>query len=616
LKILGISAYYHDSAACLVENGQILAAAQEERFTRLKHDASFPENAIKFCLKANHLALSDIDIIVFYDKPFLKLERILETYYHEAPLGWWQFIHAMPSWLQEKLFFKSTIKKALKSIAQIDFKKCKLLFSEHHLSHAASAFYPSGFEEAAILTIDGVGEWATASICHGKGREITILKEMHFPDSLGLLYSSFTYFLGFKVNSGEYKLMGLAPYGNPESEQTKDFIEAIKSEIVSIGETGAIRLNKRYFAFTTSLKMIKTKKWEKLFGMAKKNEEDAITQDHCNLALAIQIVTEEIVFAMAKYAKEVTGVSNLCMAGGVALNCVANGKLQSAELFDNIFIQPAAGDAGGALGAALAIEHLYLQNERQVAVQKMSTAYFGPEFSNNSISRVIEREGLVATHFDDVELIDEVAHLLAEDKAVGWFQDKMEFGPRALGNRSILANPMSTEMQQKLNVKIKKRESFRPFAPIMLEEEMPNFFDEHTPSPFMLFVHPLKPSKRSSLPNDYHKIPLMERLRVIRSEVPAITHVDFTARIQTVNWYQNLKITNLLKRFKELKGIGVLANTSFNVRGEPIVCNPLDALRCFMNTDMDVLVMGNFILERENQPKGLFLKYQQEFKKD
>jgi carbamoyltransferase len=616
LKILGISAYYHDSAACLVENGQILAAAQEERFTRLKHDASFPENAIKFCLKANHLALSDIDIIVFYDKPFLKLERILETYYHEAPLGWWQFIHAMPSWLQEKLFFKSTIKKALKSIAQIDFKKCKLLFSEHHLSHAASAFYPSGFEEAAILTIDGVGEWATASICHGKGREITILKEMHFPDSLGLLYSSFTYFLGFKVNSGEYKLMGLAPYGNPESEQTKDFIEAIKSEIVSIGETGAIRLNKRYFAFTTSLKMIKTKKWEKLFGMAKKNEEDAITQDHCNLALAIQIVTEEIVFAMAKYAKEVTGVSNLCMAGGVALNCVANGKLQSAELFDNIFIQPAAGDAGGALGAALAIEHLYLQNERQVAVQKMSTAYFGPEFSNNSISRVIEREGLVATHFDDVELIDEVAHLLAEDKAVGWFQDKMEFGPRALGNRSILANPMSTEMQQKLNVKIKKRESFRPFAPIMLEDELANFFDQDTPWPFMLFVHPLKQSKRSSLPNDYYDMPLMDRLRVIRSEVPAITHVDFTARIQTVNRDQNLKITNLLTRFKELKGIGVLANTSFNVRGEPIVCNPLDALRCFMNTDMDILVMENFILEKENQPKDLFSKYQQQFKKD
>jgi carbamoyltransferase len=616
LKILGISAYYHDSAACLVENGQILAAAQEERFTRLKHDASFPENAIKFCLKANDLALSDVDIIVFYDKPFLKLERILETYYHEAPSGWWQFIHAMPSWLQEKLFFKTTIKKALKSIAQIDFKKCKLLFSEHHLSHAASAFYPSGFEEAAILTIDGVGEWATASICHGKGREITILKEMHFPDSLGLLYSSFTYFLGFKVNSGEYKLMGLAPYGNPESEQTKDFIEAIKSEIVSIGETGAIRLNKRYFAFTTSLKMIKTKKWEKLFGMAKKNEEDAITQDHCNLALAIQIVTEEIVFAMAKYAKEVTGVSNLCMAGGVALNCVANGKLQSAELFDNIFIQPAAGDAGGALGAALAIEHLYLQNERQVAVQKMSTAYFGPEFSNNSISRVIEREGLVATHFDDVELIDEVAHLLAEDKAVGWFQDKMEFGPRALGNRSILANPMSTEMQQKLNVKIKKRESFRPFAPIMLEDELANFFDQDTPWPFMLFVHPLKQSKRSSLPNDYYDMPLMDRLRVIRSEVPAITHVDFTARIQTVNRDQNLKITNLLTRFKELKGIGVLANTSFNVRGEPIVCNPLDALRCFMNTDMDILVMENFILEKENQPKDLFSKYQQQFKKD
>lgn len=616
MKILGISAYYHDSAACLVENGQILAAAQEERFTRLKHDASFPENAIKFCLKANDLALSDIDIIVFYDKPFLKLERILETYYHEAPFGWWQFIHAMPSWLQEKLFFKSTIKKALKSIAQIDFKKCKLLFSEHHLSHAASAFYPSGFEEAAILTIDGVGEWATASICHGKGREITILKEMHFPDSLGLLYSSFTYFLGFKVNSGEYKLMGLAPYGNPESEQTKDFIEAIKSEMVSIGETGAIRLNKKYFTYTTSLKMIKTKKWEKLFGMAKKNEEDAITQDHCNLALAIQIATEEIVFAMAKYAKEVTGASSLCMAGGVALNCVANGKLQSAELFDNIFIQPAAGDAGGALGAALAIEHLYLQNERQVAVQKMSTAYFGPEFSNNSISRVIEREGLVATQLGDVELIDEVAHLLTEDKVVGWFQDKMEFGPRALGNRSILANPMSTEMQQKLNVKIKKRESFRPFAPIILEEELTNFFDENTPSPFMLFVHPLKPSKRNSMPKDYHNMPVKERLRVIRSELPAITHVDFTARIQTVNRDQNLKITNLLKRFKELKGIGVLANTSFNVRGEPIVCNPLDALRCFMNTDMDVLVMGNFILEKDNQPKDLFSKYKQEFKKD
>ena len=616
MKILGISAYYHDSAACLVENGQILAAAQEERFTRLKHDASFPENAIKFCLKANDLALSDVDIIVFYDKPFLKLERILETFYHEAPLGWWQFIHAMPSWLQEKLFFKSTIKKALKSIGQIDFKKCKLLFSEHHLSHAASAFYPSGFSEAAILTIDGVGEWTTASICHGKGREITVLKEMHFPESVGLLYSSFTYFLGFKVNSGEYKLMGLAPYGNAESEQTKDFIEAIKSELVSIGETGAVRLNKKYFAYTTSLKMIKTKKWEKLFGIAKKNEEDAITQDHCNLALAIQIVTEEIVFAMAKYAKEVTGASNLCMAGGVALNCVANGHLQSAGLFDSIFIQPAAGDAGGSLGAALAIEHLYLQNERQVAAQKMNCAYLGPEFSDASIHRVIEREGLVAKQLDDVELIDEVAHLLAEDKVVGWFQGKMEFGPRALGNRSILANPMSTEMQQKLNLKIKKRESFRPFAPIMLEEEMANFFDEHTPSPFMLFVHPIKQAKRKEVPENYTSLSLMDRLKVLRSELPAITHVDFTARIQTVSETQNAKITTLLRQFKALKGVGVLANTSFNVRGEPIVCNPLDAIRCFMDTDMDVLVMEDFILEKDNQPKDLFSKYQQQFKKD
>ena len=616
MKILGISAYYHDSAAALIENGIIISAAQEERFTRVKHDASFPKNAIEFCLNSNNLLLADIDTVVFYDKPFLKLERILETYYRNAPKGWWQFINAMPAWLKEKLFLKSTIKKALKEIDFVDFKKTKLLFSEHHLSHAASAFYPSGYNEAAILTIDGVGEWATASICKGQENSITVLEEMHFPNSSGLLYSAFTYFLGFKVNSGEYKLMGLAPYGNPNDKQTLEFVRLIKSQLVSISDTGFIKLNQDFFSYTTSFRMIHTKKWEKLFSISIRKDNDELLQHHCNLAFAIQTVTEEIVLKMTKHAKHITNAKNLCLAGGVALNCVANGKLKEEKIFDNIFIQPASGDAGGAVGAALAVYYLHYQKERFVDKHALKNIFLGPGFSDNSILRVLERHQLNYTKVDDTTLVQSAAKHLNEDKIIGWFQGSMEFGPRALGNRSILANAGSTEMQQKLNLKIKKRESFRPFAPIMLESEIKNYFNETDTSPYMLFVHKIKEDKQNALPTNYYDLSLADRLRIKRSDIPAVTHLDFSARIQTVNAEQNKLIYELLKEFKGLNGKGILVNTSFNVRGEPIVCTPKDAIFCFMNTDMDVLAIGNYLLLKEKQPKAIFYTFEQTFNKD
>ncbi len=616
MKILGISAFYHDSAAALVCDGEIISAAQEERFTRKKHDESFPTNAVKFCLESNNLILEDIDFIVFYDKPFLKLERILETFYRNAPRGWRQFVYSMPLWLKEKMFLKSTLKKALKEIGNFDKKKTKLLFSEHHLSHAASAFFCSSFKDAAILCIDGVGEWATASISKGVNNKIELLEEMHFPNSVGLLYSSSAYFLGFKVNSGEYKMMGLAPYGNPNASETIDFKEKIKSNLVQIFEDGSIVLAEEYFSFTTSLKMISKKKWEALFKISLRSEESPLTQTHCNLALAIQQVTEGIVLRMAKHAKELTGSDYLCMAGGVALNCVVNGKIKDENLFKDIFIQPAAGDSGAALGAALAVNYMYLNNERVSEQNSFKSAFLGPEFNNAQIVDTLESLQMDFTKLEDLDLLSQVSNYLKEGKVVGWFQGKMEFGPRALGNRSIIADASNKEMQTKLNLKIKKRESFRPFAPIMLQEEFDEYFGINESSPYMLFVHKIKAEKRKPIPANFYALPLLERLKIKRTNIQAITHLDFSARIQTINESQSKKTTDLLKQFKQDTGTGMLVNTSFNVRGEPVVCTPKDAVYCFMNTEMDILVIENFVLVKENQAKELFSSFEQTFKKD
>jgi carbamoyltransferase len=616
LKILGISAFYHDSAAALVSDGEILSAAQEERFTRIKHDESFPTNAIQFCLESNNLTLEDINYIVFYDKPFLKLERILETFYNNAPKGWKQFVYSMPLWLKEKMFLKSTIKKALKEIGTFDKNKTKLLFSAHHLSHAASTFFCSPFEDSAILCIDGVGEWATASISKGIGNNIEMIEEMHFPNSVGLLYSSFTYFLGFKVNSGEYKMMGLAPYGNPEDEETISFKSKIETTLVEIFEDGSIQLKEKYFSFTTSLKMINTKKWESLFNINLRNAETPLTQKHCNLALAIQQVTEDIVIKMAKQAKKITGSQYLCMAGGVALNCVVNGKLKEENIFKDIFIQPAAGDAGAALGAALAVNYMYLNNERKAEKHIFKSAFLGPAFTEEEIESSIINLKLDYTKLTKENLFEQTSAYLKKGKVVGWFQGKMEFGPRALGNRSIIADAANENMQTKLNLKIKKRESFRPFAPIMLQEEFNEFFGINEASPYMLFVHKIKKEKRKWLPDNFYDLPLLERLKIKRTNIQAITHLDFSARIQTIDETQSKETTKLLQQFKKDTGTGMLVNTSFNVRGEPIVCTPKDAIYCFMNTEMDVLVIGNYVLLKENQAKELFSSFKQTFKED
>jgi carbamoyltransferase len=608
MKILGISAYYHDSAACLIEGEEILAAAQEERFTRLKQDESFPVEAIKYCLQEAALNLEDLDAIVFYDKPFLKFERLIETYYNTAPKGLWTFVKAIPIWLKEKLFLKSTIKKALQEIGGVDFKKTPLLFSAHHLSHAASAFYVSPFEESAILTIDGVGEWATASIALGKGNQIAMKAEMHFPDSLGLLYSSFTYFLGFKVNSGEYKLMGLAPYGNPDDEETNRYIRIIKEELVTIFEDGSIAMNQSHFKYMWGLKMIKEKSWEQLFGFPTRLPETPLTKQHFNLALAIQIVTEEIVLLMAKHAKKLTGSNKLCLSGGVALNCVANGKLNAEGIFEEIYIQPAAGDAGGALGAAFAVLYMHFGLERTIipSTDKMQGAYLGPHYNPLQIRRAIERIGANYSEEPSQEkLLNTLVEHIAAGDAIGFFQGRMEFGPRALGNRSILADPRNPEIQKKLNLKIKQRESFRPFAPVLLEEELQTIFEHASPSPYMLLVDWFKATERNQLPTDYFKQDLSEMLYYERTKLPAVTHIDFSARLQTVTAESNPILHDLLRKFKDKTGIGVLVNTSFNLRGEPIVCSPEDALKTFFSTEMDVLCMENFILLKVNQDKKI-----------
>ena len=607
MNILGISAFYHDSAATITQNGEIIAAAQEERFTRIKHDPAFPTKAVEYCLLESGLTLDKLDAIVFYDKPLLKFERLLETYYAFSPSGLRSFLTAIPVWLKEKMFLKRMLYEELFKIGEFDKKKVKLLFPEHHLSHAASAYYPSPFKEAAVLTIDGVGEWATASICHGKGKNMTILKELKFPHSLGLLYSAITYFAGFKVNSGEYKLMGLAPYGDPNSERTLRYADIIRTKLIDIQSDGSIWLNQDYFDYATGLRMVKDKKWEELFGFARRESETNLQPEHCDFALAAQIVTEEIVILMAKEAKRLTGSDNICLAGGVALNCVANGKLQNAKIFKNVYIQPAAGDAGGALGAALVGEYIYFGQERKVdtnAIDSMKGSYLGPEFSDVDTRLMSKRYNAVYTHYENFEqLAAKTATALADGNVVGWFQGRMEFGPRALGGRSILGDARNEEMQKKLNLKIKYREGFRPFAPSVLAEDATEYFELEGNSPYMLLVHNVQEKRRKKLPDNYRALPLMEKLYYLRSDLPSITHIDFSARIQTVHKETNPRYWTLIDQFKQQTGYGLVVNTSFNVRGEPIVCTPEDAYKCLMRTEMDFLVIGNFIFDKKDQPE-------------
>ena len=599
--ILGISAYYHDSAAALIVDGEIIAAAHEERFTRKKHDSSFPVNAAKYVLKEAGIEYDDLTAVSFYDKPYIKFERLLETYHAFAPRGLRSFLSAVPVWIKEKLFMKKMLKDEL---AKLGSGKVPILFPEHHLSHAASAFYPSPFEEAAILTIDGVGEWATTTIGHGKGNEIEMVEELHFPHSLGLLYSAFTYYTGFRVNSGEYKLMGLAPYGNPDSARTKEYKEKIYSELVDLREDGSILLNMKYFNYATGLKMTNDKKWTDLFGIPPRNAESEISQEYMDMALAIQQVTEEIVIKLAETAKKLTKSDYLVMAGGVALNSVANGKLLAKGLFKDIWIQPAAGDAGGALGAALLGWYLW-KGEKRVVQNKpdaMKGAYLGPEFAESDILGVIRRYDASYQHFEDFdELTKVVAKKIADGNVIGWFQGRMEYGPRALGNRSILGDSRNPEMQKKMNLKIKYREGFRPFAPTVIEEDIEEFFVLDRPSPYMLLVIPVQKKRLNPLPDGYHDLPLYDRLYHLRSDVPSITHIDYSARIQSVNKDTNPRYWKLINEFKKQTGYGVIVNTSFNVRGEPIVCTPDDGFRCFMRTEMDYLVLGNYLFEKTQQ---------------
>ena len=620
--ILGIAAYYHDSAAALIKNGEIIAAAQEERFTRVKHDPAFPSNAVQFVLEEAGITLNDVEQIVFYDKPLLKFGRLLETLHAEAPRGIQSFVSAIPVWVKEKLFLRKMIKTALAPFLSSPTATMPgILFPEHHLSHAASAFFPSPFQEAAILTVDGVGEWATTTICHGQGNGITLLKELTFPHSLGLLYSAFTAYCGFKVNSGEYKLMGLAPYGNANAEQTKEFKQKILQELVDVRPDGSFVLNKKYFAFTTELKMYHAPLWEKLFGLAPRTpEEDTIDQAYMNMAYAIQEVTEEIVFALAKTATELTGCKNLCLAGGVALNCVANGKLLRSNCFDNIWVQPASGDAGGSLGAALATHYIYNNAPRIAdgANDSMQGSYLGPVFGDESIGKTAKKFKAPFTYFSTYEeLFPVVSDLLAQGMVVGMFQGRMEFGPRALGNRSILGDPRNPEMQKKLNLKIKYREGFRPFAPAVMEEHCQEYFAISGNSPYMLIVSDVAESIRQPLPENYQDMGMWERLYCPRSTLPAITHVDSSARIQTVSKHTNPEFWGLLHSFQERHNCPVLVNTSFNVRGEPVVCTPEDAFTCFMRTEMDYLVMGKYLFSKQEQtPLAEDTDWQAQFTKD
>jgi carbamoyltransferase len=596
MKIIGISAFYHDSAACLVEDGKIVAAAQEERFTRIKHDHSFPVNAIRYCLAESNTQGNQLDAVAFYDKPLLKFHRILETYLGVAPWGLRSFMRALPLWLRQKLWIPVEIEKSLK-LAGIDMPE-KVYFPEHHESHAASAFYPSPFEEAAVLTIDGVGEWATSTISIGQANKLKILKELTFPHSLGLLYSAFTYFTGFKVNSGEYKLMGLAPYGQPK------YKDQILSELIDLKDDGSFRMNMDYFGYLKSLRMT-NKKFAHLFGGPAREPESPLSQREMDLARSIQEVTTEIVLRMARHAKEITGLSHLCLAGGVALNCVANGHLLRENIFDDIWIQPAAGDAGGALGAALAVWHNAHGKPREADNKndQMQGAYLGPGFEDDDIEKYLKANGYVYSRLSEQDWAKTLAKLLDQQNVLGLFQGRMEFGPRALGGRSIIGDARSAKMQSLMNLKIKYRESFRPFAPTCIEERISDFFEIDRPSPYMLLVADVKKERQIPLQGDEHELDIMEWVNRPRSDVPAITHVDHSARIQSVSQKTNPKYHAIIKAFEDLTGYGIIINTSFNVRGEPIVCTPEDAYRCFMRTEMDYLVLGPFLLDKKKQPK-------------
>jgi carbamoyltransferase len=604
--ILGISAYYHDAAAALIKDGEIVAAAQEERFTRKKHDPSFPANAVRYCLEYEGISLADLGAVVFYDKPFLKFERLLETYYAFAPRGLKSFLSSMPVWIKEKMLLRKLLLDDLTAIEDIRRDRIRLLFPEHHLSHAASAFFPSPYQEAAILTVDGVGEWATASICHGKGNGISILKELRFPHSLGLLYSAFTHYLGFRVNSGEYKLMGLAPYGNPHSGRVERYAALIREHLADIRDDGSLRLNQEYFNYAVGLEMTDNGRWQGLFGFPPRPAEAELLPEHCDLALAIQRVTEDVLLAMAREARRLTGAANLCLAGGVALNCVANAKLLRAGLFDGIWIQPAAGDAGGALGAALAAYYIGNGKERvaDVATDGMQGAYLGPAYCDLDILRTARKYRAAFRRYDGFdEVCRTTAGLLEEGKVIGWFQGRLEWGPRALGNRSIIADARSPEMQRRLNLKIKYREGFRPFAPAVLSEDVGEYFDLSVPSPYMLLVADVIEKHRKPLPDGYHGMGVRDKLYYPRSDIPAVTHMDYSARLQTVHRETNPRYWQLLDAFKRQTGCGVIVNTSFNVRGEPIVMTPDDAYRCFMRTEMDYLVMDTCIFDKKEQPR-------------
>jgi carbamoyltransferase len=611
MRILGISAFYHDSAAALVEDGHIIAAAQEERFTRKKQDASYPENAVRYCLDEGGLTVDDLDYIVFYEKPFVKFERLLETYLAFAPRGFGSFRMALPLWLKEKLFQKDLLGRRLRTHAPDFDWQHKLLFAEHHQSHAASAFYPSPFAEALILTMDGVGEWATTSVGIGQDHRINMLKEIHFPHSLGLLYAAFTYYTGFKVNSGEYKVMGLAPYGEPRYAST------ILEHVIDLKPDGSFRLNQEYFDYCVGLRMTNGN-FDRLFGGPPRAPDAPLEQRHMDLAASIQAVTDEAIVRMVRSLVAETGLRNLCLAGGVALNCVANGKVLRDGAIDALWVQPAAGDAGGALGAALAAYHEFLDQPRRIGnvLDGMQGAYLGPAFANAEIAERLHKAGAVFNIVDDETVVGHTVDALTEEKAVGWFQGRMEFGPRALGARSILGDPRSPQMQRQLNLKVKFRESFRPFAPSVLREDVAEWFELDGDSPYMLVVADVQEDRRHAVPEEDRKLFGIDRLNTIRSEIPAVTHVDMSARIQTVHKETNPRYHALLSAFKARTGCPVLVNTSFNVRSEPIVCTPEDAFRCFMGTDIEVLVAGNCVARKEDQDPALRVDYKDTFEPD
>ncbi len=610
VSILGISAFYHDSAAAIIVDGKIIAAAQEERFTRKKHDSSYPYNAVEFVLKFAKLKLSEVDHIVFYEKPFLKFERLLETYVAFAPRGFKQFTKSMPTWLREKLFQKNMLMKLLNEHDHNFKDEKKIYFSEHHLSHAASAFFPSPFNEAIVLTADGVGEWATTTVAIGAGKDLSIKKEIHFPHSLGLLYSAFTYYTGFKVNSGEYKLMGLAPYGEPK------YIDLIKNNLIDIKKDGSFKLAQEFFDYATGLKMT-SNKFDKLFKQSPRDsKKEKLTQFHMDVAASIQKVTEEVMIKMATSLREEFNIKNLCLAGGVALNCVANGKILEKKIFDNIWIQPAAGDAGGSLGAALALWYLELKQERKISNNDMKGSYLGPSFSQKEIENELKNLNANFEVLGENELIEKTAESLSLGDAIGWFQGRMEFGPRALGGRSILGDPRSPSMQKNLNLKVKYRESFRPFAPSVLREDINKWFKLNVDSPYMLLVAEVLENKKIQMTNEEKKLFGIEKLNIKRSDIPAVTHVDYSARIQTVHEETNPLYYSLIKKFKEKTNCPVLINTSFNVRGEPIVNTPKDAFNCFMGTEMDKLVIGNCFLSKKNQDQNLKKDYKNQFELD